>query len=352
MKAALALPAMYKCARVLKAGGPDVVAVVEAPLTDLVAALGPTQVLLRNAFAGVNFIDTYYRTGLYPKPGGYPYTSGEEGSGAVVKVGDAVDPSVWLGKRVAFFRAVTGSYATYSVADLDDLFPVPDGVADDVAAAVMLQGCTAHYLTHDCFPCAPGTTVVVHAAAGGTGLLISQMAKQRGATVVGIVGNAEKAALAKTLGKCDHVVNYMESAAWPAAVKALVPGGAHAVFDGVGRTTFEGSLSVLRRRGAMVSFGNASGAVAPVAPLTLTKHGSVTLQRPKLGDFACKEDGEIARRVADVFAGIAAGWLKVHVGATLPLASAAAAHELIESKASFGKILVDCRESAAGPASL
>ena len=337
------MPAIIKCARVLAAGGPEQVAMGDYALSDV--KLEANQVLLRNAFAGVNFIDTYYRTGLYSKPGTtFPYIPGDEGSGSVLQCGPGVDNDAWLGKRVAFFRSVGGAYASFSIACVDDLFPVADGVSDEVAAAAMLQGCTAHYLTHDCFKCAPGTTVLVHAAAGGTGLLISQFAKKLGATVIGVCGSKEKAALASTQGRCDFVIDYSVSPDWPAAVRALAPDGVHAVYDGVGRATFDGSMSCLAKRGAMVSFGNASGAVPAVTPLTLTKHGSVSLQRPSLKDFCSRAGGEIDMRVKDVFDSITDGSLQVHVGAVLPLAQARESHEMLESKASVGKILLNCLE--------
>lgn len=329
--------------RVAAFGGPEVLEYGDLDLSAKKELKG-RDVLLRNAFAGVNFIDTYYRTGLYKddaKP--LPFVCGLEGSGSVLAVGPEADQSL-LGQRVAFSRSKEGSYATFSVADSADLYPIPKGVKDDVAAAVMLQGCTAHYLSHDCFEARPGTTVVVHAAAGGTGLLLCQMCAAAGATVIGICGGAEKAALAKSVGKATHVIDYVAEPDWAAAVKKIAPEGVNAVYDGVGKATFAGSMSVLRPRGSMVSFGNASGPVPPVSPLELTKHGSVSLQRPSLFHYMDKKTGEDKRRVAAVFDAVAAGELEVTIGSRFMLRDARKAHEALESKATTGKIIIDCTE--------
>ena len=302
--------------------------------------LQPGQIVVRNSFLGLNTVDQSLWDQFDPRPSG-PQT--QEGSGTVMKCGPNVDASAWMGKRVAFFKSIGGSYSSFSVADASDLFLIPDGVSDEIAAAVMLQGCTAHYLSHDCFNCRPGTTVVVHSAAGGTGILLSQFAKLRGATVIGLCGK-HKGSVAKEIGQCDFVFELTSRRRWVDDVRSVVPEGVDAVYDGVGRSTFEGSLSVLKRRGSMISFGNASGVVPPVAPLDLTRHGSITLQRPTLRDYASKEGGEIDKRVADVFEAIREGKLNVHIGHTIPLAQAPQAHELIESGQSTGKILIRCLE--------
>ncbi|CAD2222666.1 Alcohol dehydrogenase GroES-like domain/Zinc-binding dehydrogenase, putative [Angomonas deanei] len=318
-------------------GGSDKLQVGPATTTPETVTLQSDQVLVRNRYAGVNFIDTYYRSGLYKKPV-MPYTPGKEGAGEVVKVGDD-SLNYLLGKHVAYYNG-DGSYASFTTVPVTAVFEIPDGLAEQEAAAAINQGFTAHYLTHDSFVCAPGAVVLLHGAAGGTGLLLSQMAKLRGATVIGVCGGAEKAALAQSVGRCDHVIDYTSEPDWPAAVRRLFPDGVHAVYDGVGKSTFQGSLSVLRRHGYMISFGNASGAVPPVAPLELT--GSIFLQRPKLDDYMITEE-ERAKRRDDVF-----GWLKekqltVKIAKIFTLETAKEAHDLLEGKGSTGKLLIDCR---------
>jgi NADPH2:quinone reductase len=328
--------------RVSALGGPDVLQVGEYAFPS--KSPSGSEVFLRHSFAGVNFIDTYFRTGLYKdasKP--IPFICGKEGAGTVLAVGERIDPEL-VGKRVAFFDCKEGSYSTFGVAEASHLYEIPDGLADETAAALILQGCTAHYLSHDCYAVTEGSMVVVHAAAGGTGLLLCQMCAMKGATVIGICGGAEKAQLAKRVGKATHVIDYQATPDWAAAVRAVAPKGAHAVFDGVGKATFEKSMSVLRQRGAMVSFGNASGPVPDVAPLTLTRHGSVSLQRPSLFHFMDRESGEAQRRVAEVFELARSGALAVTIGQTFPLRDARKAHEALESKATMGKILLSCLE--------
>jgi NADPH2:quinone reductase len=323
-------------------GGPEV---LEYTALALDRASKPTgkQVFLRHTVAGVNFIDTYYRTGLYKdSTKTHPISMGKEGAATVLAVGPDADQSL-LGERVAFY-GVDGSYTTFSVTDESNLFRIPKGVKDDVAAAVMLQGCTAHYLSHDCFKPTEGTIAVVHAAAGGTGLLLTQMLAQRKATVIGVCGSAEKAELSRKVGRATHVIDYSATPDWAAEVKKFAPHGAHVVYDGVGKATWEGSLSVLARRGAMVSFGNASGAVPEFSPLKLTQHGSISLQRPSLFHFMDRESGEADRRVADVFGMCQRGELEVTIGARFMLREARKAHEALESKATTGKLLIDCTE--------
>lgn len=305
--------------------------------------------LLRHSFAGVNFIDTYFRSGLYTDPTKpLPFIPGFEGSATVLAVGPDVDPQM-VGKRVAFCASREGSYSTFSVASADDLHVIPDGVSDSVAAAVLLQGCTASYLTEDCYQVGPGSVVVVHAAAGGTGLLLTQMCVARGATaVIGICGGAAKAEVSKTVGRATHVVDYTATPQWDEEVRrichSLGRSGADAVFDGVGKSTFERSCSVLRTRGHMITFGNASGAVEPISPLFLTKSGSISLQRPKLEHFMDRPSGEAKRRVASVFAQVQAKQLDVLIAKQFTLRNAAAAHEYLESKSAIGKILIDCTD--------
>ncbi|KAL7697168.1 quinone oxidoreductase [Lotmaria passim] len=335
------LKPFFRRVRVHAYGGPAALSVDDfEPAKDLV--VGPSEVLVRNAYAGVNFIDTYYRSGLYKKPT-MPYVVGEEGAGAVMKVGEKV-PKTLLGRRVAYFSGVasTGSYASFTVVNVAAIREIPDGVSDQEAAAVMCQGLTAHYLTDSSYPCAPGSTVVVHAAAGGTGLLVCQMAKLRGARVIGVCGGAAKAELAKRVGRADVVVDHVATPDWVAAVRAAAPAaGVDAVFDGVGQSTFAGSLSLLRKRGYMISFGNASGAVAPISPLELLRAGSVYLQRPTLSDFMLTPE-EADRRVKDVFGWIASKQLTLTIGRVYALKEAVQAHIDLESRNTTGKLLLNC----------
>lgn len=320
-------------------GGPSALQLQSTPLEPFAASLAADEVLVKTSFVGINFIDTYHRSGLYPPPRPFPFTLGSEASGSIVGVGSGVDTSK-VGSRVAFFTTSTGAYANYVKVKALDAFPVPDGVGDDVAAAVMLQGCTAHYLCHSCRDVSKKDTVLVHASAGGTGLLLSQLCKAKGATVIGTCGSDAKVELSTTVGRCDHVINYTTTPEWWTEVRKLAPSGVDAVFDGVGSTTFLKSLEVLKPRGDMISFGNASGAVDPIAPLLLTKYGSLRLQRPKLGDFASHEGGEIEGRVADLFRLMSEGRLAVTIGRTFALEEAAAAHEYLEGRGSTGKVLL------------
>lgn len=338
---------LIRCVRVTAAGGPS--ALAPSPLDLSTVDLSPNELLVRTSFAGVNFIDTYYRTGLYNNGKGFPYIPGDEGCGAVVKCGAQLDAQQWLNKRVAFCKvapAASGSYSSFTVVRADDAYDVPDSVPDDVACAAMLQGLTAHYLTTTCFPCRPNTTVVVHAAAGGTGLLICQMAKKMGSTVIGVCGGADKAALATTFGHADRTIDYTSEAGadWSKVIREWYPDGVDAVLDGVGKATFSKGLEVLRKRGSMVTFGNASGPVDPIAPLALTKHGSISLQRPSLSDFLDKKTGEDKKRVKDLFEWLGDGSVKVHIGKVFGLGDADKAHELLESRGSAGKILINCQE--------
>jgi NADPH2:quinone reductase len=302
--------------------------------------LAADEVLVRNSFAGLNFIDVYFRNGLYPQPA-LPFGTGLEGAGAVVKSGGASSESV-LGKRVAYMKNVSGSVAGFTVVKAADVFEIPDGVGDEAAASLMLQGCTAHYLTRSCYEVRPGSVVLVHAAAGGTGLLITQMVKALGGTVIGTCGGAAKAELAKSVGRCDVVIDYSATPKWEDEVRRLYPDGVHAVLDGVGKSTFLAGLTVLKPRGSMVTFGNASGPVDPIAPLLLTKYGSISLQRPTLANFSAP--GEIDERVRDVFGLVSAGKLTPTIGKVFPLHKAAEAHQHLEGRQSTGKILINCQE--------
>ena len=297
-------------------------------------APAPGEVLVRMAASGVNFIDIYQRSGQYK--GALPFTPGMEGAGIVEAVGEGVADFAPGGR--AAFGFTQGSYAEYALVPADKLVPVPDGVDLPLAAAAMLQGMTAHYLTHDTFPLQPGHTALVHAAAGGTGALIVQMAKQRGARVLATAGSPEKAEIALAAG-ADEVILYRETD-FAAEVLRLTAGhGVDVVYDSVGKDTFEPGLTVIRPRGMMVLFGQSSGAVPPLDPQTLNARGSLFLTRPSLGFYTATKE-ELRMRAAAVFEGIAAGWLTIRVDRSLPLADAALAHDALAGRATRGKLLL------------
>ncbi|WP_129338755.1 quinone oxidoreductase family protein [Cellulomonas endophytica] len=320
------------------AGGPEVLELRDLP--DPVPA--PDEVLVAVRAAGVNFIDTYRRSGLYPVP--YPHVVGSEGAGEVVALGSDVAAAgeVAVGGRVAW-AASDGSYATLQRVRAADLLPVPDGVDDRVAAALPLQGMTAHYLVRSTVPLEPGDEVLVHAAAGGVGLLLVQLAAAAGARVLATVGSVEKEALARAAG-AHEVVRYRElddhTTELPALVRDLTDGrGVRAVYDSVGRDTFDASLASLRPRGVLVLFGASSGPVPPVDPQRLNRAGSVFLTRPSLGAYTA-DRAELLGRAEELFALVAAGRLDVRIGATFPLAEAADAHRALEGRATTGKVLL------------
>ncbi|HMQ31685.1 MAG TPA: quinone oxidoreductase [Chloroflexaceae bacterium] len=316
--------------RVHETGGPEVLRLEEvAPPTP-----GQGQVLVRVAATGLNYIETYQRTGLYKLE--LPFTPGGEFAGTVEAVGPGV--TGWaVGERVATASG-TGGYAELALAPADKLVRVPDGVDLKLAAAAMLQGMTAHYLTHSTFPLKAGDTCVITAAAGGVGLLLVQMAKLLGARVIGLVGSEAKAELARGAG-ADEVILYTKEPFAP-RVRELTGGrGADVVYDSVGASTAEGSLDSLRPRGMFVSFGNASGPVPPLAPLTLSTKGSLFLTRPTLWHYISTPE-ELAWRSGDLFGWIGAGRLAVRVDRELPLAEAGQAHVAIESRQTAGKVLI------------
>jgi len=316
--------------RVLQTGGPEVLHSEE------LAAPAPAsgQVLVRIAAAGVNFIDVYQRAGQYRVP--LPFTPGQEAAGSVTAVGAGVT-DVKVGDRVAY-AGVLGAYAEYSCVPADRVVPLPDGVDAKVGAAAMLQGMTAHYLATTVYPLRPDDTCLVHAAAGGAGLLLCQIAKLRGARVIGTVSTQEKAALARAAG-ADDVIRYTEQD-FEVEVKRLTGGkGVQVVYDSVGRTTFEKGLNVLAPRGMMVLFGQSSGAVAPLDPQVLSQKGSLILTRPTLHHFIATR-AELLARAGDVLGWIRAGTLAVRIGLELPLAQAAEAHRRLEARGTTGKVLL------------
>jgi NADPH2:quinone reductase len=311
-------------------GGPDALRLVDVDASQP----GPGQVLVDVAASGVNYMDTYQRSGLYQVP--LPLRLGVEGAGAVAALGEGVT-DLAVGDRVAWVAA-QGSYAERVVLDAARAIPVPEGVADDVAAAVPLQGLTAHYLVSSTYPVQAGDTVIVHAAAGGVGLLLTQMVKLRGGRVIATVSTDEKAALARHAG-ADEVVRY-DQVDFAAEARRLTDGaGVAAVYDGVGQTTFDASLSALRPRGMMVLYGGSSGPVPPLDPQRLNAGGSLFLTRPSLVHYTATR-AELLERSRDVFGWIAAGKLDVRIGGRYPLADAAKAHGDLQGRRTTGKLLL------------
>jgi len=326
-----------KAVRVHTHGGPEALVVEEIPDP----TPGPGEALVRVEAAGVNFIDVYYRTGLY-KPAGLPFTLGQEGAGTVeaIEAIEAIPPGVpelAVGDRVAW-APVQGAYAEKVVVPADRLVPIPEGVSARQAAAAMLQGMTAHYLACSTYPLKAGDTCLVHAAAGGVGLLLCQMARLRGVRVIGTTSSEEKARLAREAG-AGEVILYNEKPFSP-EVRRLTGGrGVEVVYDGVGRATFEGSLDCLARRGMLVLFGAASGPVPPFEPAVLAAKGSLFLTRPSLQHYVA-ERAELKARAADILGWVRDGKLRLHVGLELPLAEAAEAHRALEGRRTTGKVLL------------
>lgn len=294
---------------------------------------GPGQVLVRVHAAGVNFLDIYHRTGLYPMPS--PIPLGMEGAGVVERAGASAD--VKPGARVAW-TSVPGSYATHVVARAEHLVPVPDGVSLEDAAAAMLQGMTAEYLAHATYELGPGDTCLVHAAAGGVGLLLCQLARDAGARVIGTTSTADKADKARAAG-ASEVILYTEQD-FVAEVKRLTDGkGVQVAYDSVGKTTFEGSIKCLARRGLLVLFGQSSGPIGGFDPLLLSRNGSLYVTRPVLGDYTATRE-ELMARAGIVLDAMRDGKLRITIDRTFPLAQAADAHRLLESRQSSGKLLL------------
>lgn len=310
------------------AGGPEIFEYVStaAPVP------GPGQLLIKVAAAGVNFIETYQRSGVYAVK--YPFIPGSECSGTVEAVGAGVTDFA-PGDRVATAEG-TATYAQYTLLEAQKALPVPDGVPLDMAGALPLQGMTAHYLINSSYNVQPGDTVLTYAGAGGVGLLLIQLLKLRGATVITTTSTKDKAALASAAG-ADHVVGYDEV---PARVQEITGGrGVEVVYDGIGKDTFEHSLNALKKRGTLVLFGGASGQVPPFDLQRLNAHGSLTVTRPKLADFLL--DAQERRwRSGELFELVAQGKLQVRIGASFPLAEAAAAHTALESRSTTGKVIL------------
>ena len=309
-------------------GGPEVFRADEIPLPEP----GPGQARVRLEAIGVNFIDIYHRMGTYKVA--LPFTPGQEGAGVVDALGAGVT-GLRLGERVAYAFS-GGAYAEYALVPADKLVPVPAGVSSSVAAAVMLQGTTAHYLATDTFALGPGHTALIHAAAGGTGNLLVQMARLRGARVIATASTEAKRALATEAG-ADAVLPYED---FDTATRALTGGkGVDVVYDSVGRDTFDRSLNCLRPRGVLALFGHASGTVSPVDPLTLMSKGSLYLTRPTLGNYLQTRE-ELLRRAGDVLGWLGSGAVKARIDRQLPLAEAGAAQAALAGRATTGKVVL------------
>lgn len=312
-------------------GGPEVLEVVDIDTP----SPGEGEVLVEVAAAGVNFIDTYRRSGVYPKE--YPHVVGTEGAGVVTEVGPGVE-SLAVGDRIAWVDA-QGSYATHQVVPERSAVPVPAELELTTAAAVALQGITAHFLVTSTYPVQSGDDVLVHAAAGGVGLLLVQLATAKGATVIGTVSTEAKEKLARDAG-AKHVVRYLDVDDVAAEIRALTGGtGVAVAYDGVGKDTFDQSLASLRRRGMLVLFGGASGQVPPFDPQRLNRGGSLFLTRPTIGDYIADRD-ELLWRAGEVFEAVASGRLDVTVGDALPLDQAADAHRALEGRRTVGKLIL------------
>jgi NADPH2:quinone reductase len=319
-----------KAIRVHSPGGPEVLRLEDAPDPEP----GPGEVVVRLEATGVNFIEVYQRKGQYPLQ--TPFTPGAEGAGTVVAVGEGVT-TFRAGDRVAS-ETLNGTYAELAKTKAERLVKLPDGVESRVAAAVILQGITAHYLATSTYPIQRGDRCLIHAAAGGAGLLLCQIAKRRGAWVVGTTSTAEKAKLARDAG-ADEVILYTQQD-FVAEVKRLTGGkGMQVVYDSVGKTTFDGSLDCLIPRGMMVLFGQSSGPVPPLDPQVLNRKGSLFLTRPTIAHYVATVE-ELTARASELLGWIEEGWLRVHIDRTLPLGDAPAAHAALESRQTMGKLLL------------
>ena len=314
-----------------RTGGPDVLEAI-----DIAAAEpGPGQIRIRHEAIGLNFIDTYHRSGLYPVK--MPLVLGQEGAGVVDAIGSGVT-RFRIGDRAAYGTGPMGAYAEAHLVPANRAVRLPDSISSRVAAAAMLKGMTAEFLLRRCYPLSAGETVLVHAAAGGVGGILTQWAKSIGAVVIGAVGSRDKAGLATKQG-CDHVIEYRDEDI-AARVKAITDGrGVSVVYDGVGAATFEASLASLGRRGMLVSFGNASGPVPAIEPIRLARAGSLYLTRPTLFDYVAT-DGELDASAAALFHVIETGAVKIDIGQTFPLAEARRAHEALEGRQTTGQTLL------------
>jgi NADPH2:quinone reductase len=326
-----------KAVAVSRFGGPEVLELVERPAPEP----RPGEALVELKFAGINFIDIYMRSGHYARSHTYetplPMTLGMEGAGTVAATGAGVE-GLRPGDRVAYC-IVRGSYAQFAAVPASRLVRLPDAVPLEIAAALMLQGCTAHYLSHSAFPLESAHTCLVHAGAGGVGQLLIQLAKQRGATVITTVGSEDKAAIARERG-ADHVIQYRVEEFRDAVMRITGGRGVDVVYDAVGRDTIAGSIRSLKRRGLCVNYGGASGLVDAVQPLELAEAGSVFFTRPHLADYIATHE-ELEQRASAFFEAYTTGRLIVAIDRVFPLAAVADAHRYIESRATRGKVLLE-----------
>jgi NADPH2:quinone reductase len=319
-----------KAIQVPRHGGPEVLTLVELPIPQPKA----NEIVVKLSAVGINFIDVYFREGRYPAA--LPFIDGQEAAGVVHAIGS--DVKNWKAGDRLGYTSILGSYAEYAAVPADRAVRIPQGVSDQQAAAALLQGMTAHYLVHSTYPLKKGETTLIHAAAGGVGLLLVQMAKQIGARVIATTGTDEKAKLAREAG-ADELIVYTRQD-FEAETKRLTDGkGVHVIYDGVGKTTFDKDLNLLRPRGYLVLFGGASGAVPPFDPIVLSQKGSLFLTRPTLGHYiASREDLE--QRSREVFEQIAAGKLKMRIEHVYKLSDAAQAHRDLEARKTTGKLLL------------
>jgi NADPH:quinone reductase len=319
-----------KAIQVPRHGGAEVLTLVDLPIPQP----KPNEIVLKISAVGINFIDIYYREGRYPIS--TPFIPGSEAAGTVHAVGSEVKS--WKpGDRVTYCM-VLGGYTEYSAIPAERAVRVPQGVTDQQAAAAMLQGMTAHYLVHSTYPLKKGEIALIHAAAGGVGLLLVQMAKQIGARVIATVGTDEKAKLAREAGADDTIVYTRQD--FEAETKRLTDGkGVHVIYDGVGKTTFDKDLNLLRPRGYLALFGASSGPVPPFDPILLSQKGSIFLTRPSLAHYVASRE-ELEQRSSDVFAQITGGKLKLRIGHSYKLSEAAQAQRDLEARKTTGKLLL------------
>ena len=319
-----------KAIQVSQTGGPEVLTLVDCPVPDP----KPNEALVQIEASGVNFIDVYFREGRYPAP--LPFINGQEGAGLVVAVGPDVT-TLRLGDRVAY-TGTLGSYADYAAVAANRLIKIPDELDFNQAAAAMLQGMTAHYLSHGSYPVKSGDQVLIHAAAGGVGLLLVQMVKKLGGRIIATAGSEEKAQLARDAG-ADEVIIYTSQDFETEVLRLTEDQGVHVVYDGVGKDTFAKDLKVLRPRGYLVLFGGASGAVPPFDLLELTRHGSLFVTRPSLQHYIATRE-ELESRANDVLQMVLGGELKLRIHQTYALAEVASAHRDLEGRKTTGKLLL------------
>jgi NADPH2:quinone reductase len=323
---------MTKAIRLHETGGPEVLRWEDTDVGDP----GPGEARVRHTAVGLNYIDCYFRAGTYPPPH-LPLTLGFEGAGVVEAVGDGVS-EVKIGDRVGYATGAIGAYAQARLAAADKLIPLPDDISDEQAAAMLLQGMTAQYLLHRTFRVEPGQTILFHAAAGGVGLIACQWATHLGATVIGTVSTADKAALARAHG-CDHLINYREEN-FVERVKEITAGaGVPVVYDSVGKDTFTGSLDCLRPRGLIALFGAASGPVPPVDLSVLAQRGSLYITRPSLFTYTASRQ-ELLDTANSLFEVVRSGAVKIEVNQTYPLAEAARAHTDLQARRTTGSTVL------------